>query len=72
LIIEDGPDAYFSKLPIKKIVQTLNQSGFPASISNAAGTYLCNNVLYSLLHELKQMDKNIPTGFKHQTYTRIT
>ncbi|MBS4175437.1 pyroglutamyl-peptidase I [Bacillus sp. FJAT-49736] len=65
LICEDGPDAYFSTLPIRKMVQTLNQRGYPASISNSAGTYLCNNIMYSLLHELKQSGRNIPAGFIH-------
>jgi pyroglutamyl-peptidase len=60
-IIEDGPDGYFSTLPIRQFVNKLNESGFPAKISNSAGTYLCNNVMYVVLHEVKDR----PAGFVH-------
>ncbi|WP_251552305.1 pyroglutamyl-peptidase I [Neobacillus muris] len=62
-IYEDGPDGYFSKLPIRKFVETLKDNGYPAEISNTAGTYLCNNVMYTALHALK--DQSIPAGFVH-------
>ncbi|WP_042463402.1 pyroglutamyl-peptidase I [Neobacillus dielmonensis] len=62
-IYEDGPAGYFSKLPIRKFVETLKEHGYPAEISNTAGTYLCNNVMYTVLHALK--DKNVPAGFVH-------
>ncbi|MGP4077664.1 pyroglutamyl-peptidase I [Halobacillus sp. K22] len=64
-IQEDGADAYFSELPIKNMVACLREKGIPAEISNTAGTYLCNNVMYSLLHELHQTEKKIPAGFVH-------
>jgi len=60
-IIEDGPDGYFSTLPIRKFVDALHENGFPARISNSAGTYLCNNVMYVVLHE----SKDRPAGFVH-------
>jgi pyroglutamyl-peptidase len=60
-IIEDGPDGYFSTLPIRQFVDKLNESGYPAKISNTAGTYLCNNVMYVVLHEVKDR----PVGFVH-------
>ncbi|WML58481.1 pyroglutamyl-peptidase I [Neobacillus sp. PS2-9] len=60
-IIEDGPDGYFSTLPIRQFVNKLNESGYPAKISNTAGTYLCNNVMYVVLHEVKDR----PVGFVH-------
>lgn len=62
-IVEDGPAGYFSTLPIRKIVEVLKEKGYPASISNTAGTYLCNNIMYVILHELK--DTGIPAGFVH-------
>ncbi|OLS41149.1 hypothetical protein [Bacillus sp. MRMR6] len=37
-----------------------NTRGYPAKISNTAGTYLCNNIMYLNLHEYK-----IPAGFIH-------
>lgn len=64
-IIEDGPDAYFSKLPIYKIVEALEEAGYPAKISNTAGTYLCNNVMYHGLHYVHEHNLDIPSGFIH-------
>ncbi|GHH98748.1 pyroglutamyl-peptidase I [Neobacillus kokaensis] len=62
-IMEDGPDGYFSTLPIRKFVNVLNDKGYPAKISNTAGTYLCNNIMYVVQHELRE--KAIPAGFVH-------
>jgi len=64
-IAEEGADGYFSTLPIRMLVDTLNEKGYPASISNSAGTYLCNNVMYTVLHELKGKKVSIPAGFVH-------
>lgn len=64
-ITEEGADGYFSILPIRMIVGALKEKGYPARISNSAGTYLCNNVMYSVLHELKEKNVNIPAGFVH-------
>ncbi|MDP4163157.1 MAG: pyroglutamyl-peptidase I [Bacillota bacterium] len=64
-IAEDGPDGYFSKLPIRKFVQILQENGYPAEISNSAGTYLCNNVMYHLLHKMNMENKDCPAGFVH-------
>ena len=50
VIIEGGADGYFTTLPIRKMVETLNEVGFPAMISNSAGAYLCNNTMYRALH----------------------
>jgi len=51
-IVPHGPTAYWSKLPIKAIVVTLHQRGVPASVSQTAGTFVCNHVFYALMHEL--------------------
>lgn len=64
-IYENGADGYFSTLPIRSMVQNLNDKGYPAEISNSAGTYLCNNVMYVILHELKKKNIQIPAGFIH-------
>ncbi|WP_053368346.1 pyroglutamyl-peptidase I [Bacillus sp. FJAT-27245] len=64
-IVEGGPDGYFSTLPIRRMVNALKESGFPAEISNTAGTYLCNNVMYATLHELAETGKEVPAGFVH-------
>jgi pyroglutamyl-peptidase len=64
-IFEDGPDGYFSKLPIYEIVEKLKDAGYPAKISNTAGAYLCNNVMYHGLHYFKENGFDRPSGFIH-------
>ncbi|MEN2768706.1 pyroglutamyl-peptidase I [Ornithinibacillus xuwenensis] len=64
-IFEDGPDGYFSKLPIYEIVEKLKDAGYPAKISNTAGAYLCNNVMYHGLHYFKENGLDRPSGFIH-------
>lgn len=64
-IITDGPDGLFSTLPIKEMVEQLKKEGYPAQISNTAGTYLCNHVMYQMLYRLKEEQKSIQSGFIH-------
>jgi pyroglutamyl-peptidase len=61
-IVEGGPDGYFSTLPIRKMVNVLNESGFPARISDTAGTYLCNNIMYTVRHAVSA---EVQAGFVH-------
>jgi pyroglutamyl-peptidase len=49
-IVPGGPAAYFSTLPIKAIVRDLRAAGLPASVSQTAGTFVCNHVFYGLMH----------------------
>lgn len=60
-IYEDGENAYFSSLPIKQIVTDLNVAGIPASVSNSAGTFVCNHLMYGIAHRYK----NLKCGFVH-------
>ncbi|MEJ5077461.1 pyroglutamyl-peptidase I [Erwinia sp. MYb535] len=53
-IIVAGPAAYFSTLPIKAIVSGIREAGIPASVSQTAGTFVCNHVMYGLLHRLRR------------------
>lgn len=46
----DGPAAYFSTLPVREMTAAIAAAGVPARLSYTAGTYVCNDVLYSLLH----------------------
>ena len=62
-IIADGPDGYFSTLPIEKMVASMKAAGVPASISLSAGTFVCNHIFYVLQDYLKE--SNIPSGFMH-------
>jgi pyroglutamyl-peptidase len=68
VIFEDGENAYFSNLPIKKIVETIKECKIPASISNSAGTYVCNHLMYSLLYFINKKYKNVRGGFIHVPY----
>lgn len=62
-VVQGGPAAYFSTLPIKKMVATLKSNGYPASVSQTAGTFVCNQVFYGLQHVLK--DQKVASGFIH-------
>ena len=64
-IMPDGPDAYFTKLPVHDIVQKCREQQIPASVSYSAGTYVCNDVMYSLLHAIRHQDPQILGGFVH-------
>ena len=67
-IVPDGENAYFSTLPVKAIVEAIKREGIPASISNSAGTYVCNHLLYSVLHYIKKNTLPIKAGFIHVPY----
>ena len=60
----EGPVGYFSTLPIKAIVAGLRAAGLPASVSQTAGTFVCNHVFYSLMHDLRH-DPAVHAGFMH-------
>lgn len=64
-IYENGEAGYMSTLPIRKMVNTLIEEGLPAEISNTAGTYLCNNVMYEGLHYAAQHKPAMKSGFIH-------
>lgn len=61
----DGPAAYFSTLPIKAIVKAIQEAGIPSSVSNSAGTYVCNHLMYELLHVAHQSYPGMRVGFIH-------
>lgn len=63
-IARRGPAAYWSTLPIKAIVAVLRERGIPASVSQTAGTFVCNHVFYGLMHELRAQ-RRIRGGFIH-------
>lgn len=52
LVQEDGPAAYFTRLPIKAMLVALQQEGVDAEVSQTAGTFVCNHVFYGLMHFL--------------------
>ncbi|MDR2993768.1 MAG: pyroglutamyl-peptidase I [Bacillus cereus] len=64
-VVEEGPAAYWSTLPMKAIVKKLREEGIPSSVSQTAGTFVCNHLFYGLMHELEKHDKKIKGGFIH-------
>ena len=49
-ISPDGENAYFSTLPVKAMVEAIRKEGLPSSLSNSAGTYVCNHLMYGVLY----------------------
>ena len=67
VIREDGAPAYFSTLPIKAMVEEIKKENLPASVSNTAGTFVCNHIMYQDLY-LAEKYGNIKAGFIHVPY----
>lgn len=67
-IIDDAPDGYFLTLPIKKIVDALKKENIPATVSNTAGTYICNYVAFCMAHLSRTDYPDMKTGFIHVPY----
>jgi pyroglutamyl-peptidase len=65
LILASGPAAYFTTIPVRQIFEAIKEHGIPAELSMSAGTYLCNQVIYILLHHLHSQGLDIPAGFIH-------
>ena len=63
-VVPGGPAGYWSTLPIKAIVQELRAKEIPASVSQTAGTFVCNHVFYGLMHALRGQRK-VRGGFIH-------
>lgn len=66
-IINCGEAAHFSTIPARKIAEAINSLGIPSQVSYSAGTYVCNDVLYTLLDKYK--DKSVKVGFIHVPYS---
>ena len=64
-IFKDGGNAYFSRLPIKTIVKEMTKNKIPAYISNTAGTFVCNHLMYGLLYLIDKKYPNMWGGFIH-------
>ena len=60
---EDGPAAYFATVPVREMARAIAQAGLPGSVSYAAGTFVCNDLLYTLLHHYH--DTAVRVGFIH-------
>ena len=64
-VVAGGPAAYFSTLPIKAMAAKIREAGLLASVSNSAGTFVCNHLMYGVLHYLAQHCPNVRGGFLH-------
>lgn len=64
-IVADGADGMFTSLPLNQMLEGLIEAGYPASISNSAGTYVCNQVMYRVLHHLQETKQSKQAGFIH-------
>lgn len=60
-----GPDGLFSSLPIRAMVNRLKEQGIPAAISDTAGTFICNNTMYSVLDYIRENEWPTLAGFVH-------
>ena len=67
-IYQDGLNAYFTNLPVKAMVTEIRKCKIPASVSNSAGTFVCNHVMYGLLHLINTQYSTMKGGFIHVPY----
>lgn len=67
-IDETGQNAYFASIPIKNIVKAIKNKKIPAAVSDSAGTYVCNHLMYGILNYIYKNNLNIKAGFIHIPY----
>ena len=65
-VMENAPAAYFATLPVRDMVQAVKERGIPCALSYTAGTFVCNDLLYTLLHHYR--DTDVKVGFVHIPY----
>jgi len=64
-IVEGAPQAYFSNLPVWDMVKVIQEASVEAAVSYTAGTYVCNHVMYTVLHEVATNYPEMKAGFIH-------
>ncbi len=69
-VVSGGPPAYFTGLPIKAMLQSLQQADIAGEVSQTAGTFVCNHVFYGLMHTLERRRafNGVRGGFIHLPY----
>ena len=67
-LVKGAPNAYFTQLPVYAMVEKMKENGIPASVSYTAGTYVCNAMLFCVLHALNTKYPNTKGGFMHVPY----
>ena len=66
-IFVDGENAYFATLPVKAMAEAIRKAGLPSALSNTAGTYVCNHLMYGVLYYLDKRP-SMKAGFIHVPY----
>jgi pyroglutamyl-peptidase len=64
-VVAGGPAAYWASLPIKRMVAAVRAAGVPASVSQTAGTFVCNHVFYAGAHWAATRQPGLRVGFMH-------
>jgi pyroglutamyl-peptidase len=67
-IAAGGPSAHFATVPVKAMTHAMREVHVPAQVSNTAGTYVCNHVMYGVLHFLAASGQPARAGFIHVPY----
>ncbi|QDU09397.1 pyroglutamyl-peptidase I [Gimesia aquarii] len=63
--VAEGPAAYYTTLPLRAMVKAMRAAGIPSDISDAAGTFCCNHLMYGVLHHIAQEQLPIRAGWIH-------
>jgi pyroglutamyl-peptidase len=66
-----APSAYFCTLPVKAMVAAINKAGVPAEVSNSAGTFVCNHLIYGVLDHIARKKLAVRAGFMHVPYLEV-
>ena len=68
IMSKDSPAAYFSTLPIRMMLEYMKSKNIPCDISNSAGTFVCNNLMFGVLDYISKNNMNTIAGFMHVPY----
>ena len=67
-VAPDGPAAHFATVPVKAMAAAIRAAGVPAEVSNTAGTFVCNHLMYGVLHFIAARRHGARAGFIHVPY----
>ena len=62
-VVPGGPDGIFATVPVRAMADAICAAGLPGKVSNTAGTFVCNDTLYRLLHHFA--GTSVRAGFIH-------
>jgi pyroglutamyl-peptidase len=68
-IAPNGPPAYFATVPVKAMAAAMRAAGVPTEVSNSAGTYVCNHLMFGVLHFIAASGYRTRAGFIHMPYS---